>query len=251
MIGAVDCLTNETHQYKTLAIDTLDAVERLAHDEVCARHGKTSIEDFDYGRGFTFALDLWRDLIGRLDLLWRKKRMHVVALAHTSVTKRRDVISGEVDHYGLKINAKAGDLWGEWADSLLFARLDWTTVKAGKSKTKGVYTGERVLYSQWSPSYDAKDRLGLPAELDLGWSHFADAARSSTEEGLTRVRKELNEAIAKLPDEEREKAIRARDEWAGSDSVRLIQCRDRALAILATTDAAAMTAVEERGEVAP
>lgn len=240
VLAAVNVLMTQQHSFKTFVIDTLDWAEKLCWAEVCRIHRKDSIEGFDYGKGFVFANDLWRKLLDQLDKLSRVKGMHIIALAHAATRKMDDPIAGApIDRYSMKLNQKTGDLWSEWADSLLFARHDWRAVKATKFKNKGDYSGNRVILSVWSPSFDAKDRLGLPEAIPLSWPDFADAAAAGGAAGVARVQKELDEVIAKLPESEREKAIKARDDWAGNDRYRLAQLLNRARVKVADAEAEA------------
>ena len=56
---------------KTLVIDTADWAERMCSDSVCSRYKVKSIEDFGYGKGYTFLyeefgkfLNLLEDVVG-------------------------------------------------------------------------------------------------------------------------------------------------------------------------------------------
>src|SRR5206468_4669463 len=51
----------EEHSYKTIVIDTADALELLIWERVCAEGKVRSIEDFGggYGKGYTRAREIW------------------------------------------------------------------------------------------------------------------------------------------------------------------------------------------------
>jgi AAA domain len=53
-------LHNEEHPYKTLVIDTLDALEPYVLEHVCAQHNWKNIEQPSYGKGWVMADDAWR-----------------------------------------------------------------------------------------------------------------------------------------------------------------------------------------------
>ena len=71
----------------------------------------------------------------------------------------------------------------EWADAVLFANYR-TLVKKdevgfNKQVNRGITTGERLLYTQETPAYLAKNRYNLPASLPLDWNAFANALAAS------------------------------------------------------------------------
>ena len=55
-------LKTDPMTYKTIVIDTADWAERLCEEAVCHKYGKTGIEDFGYGKGYTYV----KEEFGRL-----------------------------------------------------------------------------------------------------------------------------------------------------------------------------------------
>jgi hypothetical protein len=47
--------------------------------------------------------------------------------------------------------------------------------------SRGISTGERLLYTSEKPAYLAKNRYSLPDSLPLDWSALADAMTTTTE----------------------------------------------------------------------
>ncbi len=82
-IEAIDVLMVEKHEFETLVVATLDWLEPIVWAHVCAQSRKKSIEDFGYGKGYTIALDAWRQIVARLDRLKAQRTMHVVLVAHS------------------------------------------------------------------------------------------------------------------------------------------------------------------------
>lgn len=58
----LQAVRDEQHDYGTVVIDSLDWLERLVWDRVCADYGVKSIEKADggYGKGYVHALTYWR-----------------------------------------------------------------------------------------------------------------------------------------------------------------------------------------------
>ena len=83
---------------------------------------------------------------------------------------------GSYDRYELKLGKKTSSqtapLVKEWADMVLFANYKTLvmTTDNGKKKAQG---GERVMYTNHRPAWDAKNRHGLPDEMPF---HYAGIA---------------------------------------------------------------------------
>lgn len=156
-------------EYRCLVIDTADKLDGMITqyiiDNATSKDVK-GIEDFGYGKGYTYIEENWRKLLDYLAEFQRKTGWTVVFIAHAMQRKIETVgQAGNYDHYELKLSKKASPLLKEWADFLLFLNYDVTLVK-DDNKTKAV-GGERVIYTNHSTYYDAKSRAPLPDSLEL------------------------------------------------------------------------------------
>jgi hypothetical protein len=191
-----DLIANPGHGHETLVLDTIDALEALVHRHVCETNGKTSIEEFGFGKGYQVALDEFRRFLAQLDTL-RAKGMQVVMLGHSIVKTFKNPEGEDYDRYQLRVHDKTGGLIKEWCDVVGFVRFDGGAAKlkgdASQAKrARGWSTGKRVVHLARDAAWDAKSRLSLPAEIELDvahpWLPFALAsgsARESTPEELT------------------------------------------------------------------
>jgi len=176
----LSALLMDEHDFKVLAIDTVDRLETLVHDAVCEREGKTSIEGFGYGKGFQIALDEWRRLLARLDELRVRRGIGILLLGHAAIRKFQNPQGDDFDRYQLRLHEKAGGLVKEWCDVVGFAQFEVVTKKDDRgAKAKGVATGDRYLYTQRDAAYDAKSRYPIPQELPFSWTEFAKAMRAA------------------------------------------------------------------------
>jgi len=66
---------------------------------------------------------------------------------------------------------------------MMFANQQYSTVKSdvgfNQKVTRAVGTGNRVLYTQERPGWQAKSRWSLPDTLPLDYSKFAEALGNS------------------------------------------------------------------------
>ena len=166
---------DEEHEYQTLVIDSLDWLERLIWDRVCADYGVKCIEKADggYGKGYTHALTYWRQVVSVLNEIRAKRKMAVILVAHAKVERFEDPEHPAYDRYTPRLHKAACSLVCEWVDAVLFAtrrmRVDSDT---GKAAPVGADGGERVMRTNGSPAYIAKNRYSLPTEMQLSWTAF-------------------------------------------------------------------------------
>jgi len=161
---------------KTLIVDTVDWAEQLAVAHVCSQHGKQGIEDFGWGKGYTYVQEeMGRFLNALSDLV--DMGINVVLTAHAQIKKfEQPDEMGSYDRYELKLGQKTGSktapLVKEWADMVLFANYKTLvmTTDNGKKKAQG---GERVMYTNHRPAWDAKNRHGLPDEMPFNYTGIA------------------------------------------------------------------------------
>jgi hypothetical protein len=201
---AVTLLTNEKHDYQTLVIDTLDAVEPLcwAHVIAEAKSDKIkTIEDFGYGKGYVAALAQWRLLLADLDNLRNKRRMHVILLAHTKVAKFKspDASIEPFDRYELKLNGQAAAVVKEWPNALLFANYEILSTKKD-NRVQGISTGARIIHTTHTAAWDAKNRYSLPDPMPLDWAEFYKSARAGVATMKGRLLTDIRETAKTCPE---------------------------------------------------
>ena len=183
VVEQLKAIRDGEHEFQTLCVDSLDWLERLIWDRVCADYGVKSIEKADggYGKGYTYALTYWREIVNLLNEIRAKKRMAVILVAHAKVERFEDPEHPAYDRYQPRLHKSANSLVCEWADAVLFAsrrmRVDSTT---GKAAPVGADGGERILRTNGSPACNAKNRYSLPSEMALSWQAFMDGMKAGS-----------------------------------------------------------------------
>ena len=177
-------LIAEDHEYKTVVIDSMDWLEKIIHEELCTEYGAKSIMDedcksFGYGKGFGLALPYFARVLKMCEILNSKKNMNVILLAHSEVKRHEDPRVEGYDRYQPKMHKSASSLITEWAEGVFFAGKEVVTRQVegtfNKKVTKGQDTGTRILYTEESPAYIAKNRWALPPMLPLNHAAFIAA----------------------------------------------------------------------------
>jgi hypothetical protein len=194
LMAAVDFLIVEPHDFKTLVLDTANGAERLLHEYVCERdfQGDWGERGFgSYQKGFDVALADWRLLQDKLDDLRRKRGMTVFYLFHTRVKQFKNPNGADYDRYAPQMHDKTWAITQGWLDCVLFGNHEVTVMQGNREadpskKGKAAELSHRIIYTNSNnPTYDAKNRLGLVDEIEMGdsakdgWSNFATAVREA------------------------------------------------------------------------
>ena len=158
----------QTKPGKTLVIDTMDWTEILAKHYLMKKHNWKAIDSANYGAKYVELAQCISDLLQELNNVINAG-MNVVITAHAQMRKQElpDEM-GAFDRYELKLERRDNALVKEWADLLLFANYK-TTVVTGSNNSHKATGGERVMYTQHRPTWDAKNRRGLPEELPFDY----------------------------------------------------------------------------------
>ena len=153
----------------TFVLDTADWAERICRDNVCAKNGKTGIEDFGYGKGYSYVFEDFGRLLNALDDLLLCG-INIIVNAHAVMRKfEQPDEMGAYDRWELKLNnspkCSVANMLKEWADLVLFANYETIVVKNSETKKNKAQGGQRVMYTTHHPCWDAKNRFGLPDKL--------------------------------------------------------------------------------------
>lgn len=186
-------LRREPHDYETVVIDSLDWLERLVFDKLCAEHSVSSVEQVagGYSKGYTLALTNWREIIEHLNALRNERGMVVLLIAHSKVERFEDPESSPYDRYSPRLHKHAAALVSEWCDAVLFAtrKIRTQSEDAGFNRKRtiahaiGKAGGERILRCVGGPSCVAKNRYGITEEVPLSWAAFMQALSQCQQQG--------------------------------------------------------------------
>lgn len=173
LFDAVEELRTQEHSYETLVLDTVDWTEALCHRFLMNRDGKSSIDDFGYGKGYVMAVEEWRKLLAPLDRLRIEKGMNIIMLAHSAVVTFNNPAGDNYDRFQMKVDKRVYAILKEWADAVLFASYDIVVDKANAKDRKGKgLGGEKVVYTTHTPAWDAKNRYSMPPEIPMDAAEF-------------------------------------------------------------------------------
>jgi hypothetical protein len=166
---ALTALAAEPHDYRTVVIDSLDALEAMVWRDVCASQGWVSIEAPGFGKGYVVVDQWWLDLLAALDFLRRDRSMIVVLLAHSAIETINDPRAASYTSYQLRLHRRARGLIQDNMDVIGFLAPDLNiqTEDAGFGKKRARADGGSIrwLHFEARPSFVAKNRYGLPPKI--------------------------------------------------------------------------------------
>lgn len=165
-IGAL--LTGE-HDYKTLVVDSIDALEPLIWKHVCAQQKWDSIESPGFGKGYVVVDQAWRDFLGGCKALTRQAHIAVVLIAHSDITRFDSPTTDPYSRYGVKLHKRAAALVQEDADIVGFFNYRVSIKKEDtgfKKTTRGVGGGDRLISFEERPGFLAKNRYQMPESVE-------------------------------------------------------------------------------------
>ncbi|MBR2759666.1 MAG: ATP-binding protein [Solobacterium sp.] len=184
-----------TRPCKTLVIDTFDWAERLIIEQLCNMAQKPSITSFGYGEGFIRLEEQVGKFLNLLQDVVDVANINVVITAHAQT---KEFTPPDADNsytryemkLGNKTTAKTANMLKEWADMVLFCNYKIFVVAKDENGKKHKGTGgQRVMYTEHTPAWDAKNRDHLPSELPLsfdGIAHlFADLPGPASDEEVS------------------------------------------------------------------
>ena len=157
-------------EYKSLLIDTVDALEALLIKGLCARNSWKNIETPAYGKGWIAADDEWRSLIRAITAIRDKHDMTVVMTCHSTIERIDDPRAPTYTSYQPRLHKRARGLIMDCADAVFFLAEDLRTVtdEGGfHERTRAVTDTRRFLFAEGRPAFAAKNRFGMPEKMPI------------------------------------------------------------------------------------
>ena len=181
--------------YKTLCIDAIDGAERMMHEEVCRRdyEGDWGEKGFtSFQRGYDTSINDWLGMLSRLEKIQARGVM-ILMLCHSQIKPFKNPLGEDFDRYVTALHHKTWAQTHKWAGAVLFGKYRTIPVKEkAKTRAKGGGGEVRVIYTEERDAFDAKNRYGMPFEIEIPndptaawstiWKHIYPPAKDKTKE---------------------------------------------------------------------
>ena len=175
------------HEFKTLVLDSLSALEPLIWKHICKRDRKENVEAYGYGKGYNLAEGEFKVILEALDYLRNQKNMEIIIISHSKIINFNDPAGDSYNKYEIDCHKAIASTVQRWADAIFFAKfktLSKSTDTGFGKKEKKAINAERVLYTQTTGAYPAggRGKLGkLPYELPLNYTAYQQAINNTNE----------------------------------------------------------------------
>lgn len=163
-------LINEEHEYKTLIIDSVTALERLFVQHVIDSDPKKprSINQAlgGYGAGLGAVAALHQRVRKAAGMLNERKGMHIVFIAHADTETIELPDQDPYTRYSLRLGKRSVAPYVDDSDIVGFLKLQTYTTGDGDRK-KAISDGTRVLVCHAAASNVSKNRFGITEALPV------------------------------------------------------------------------------------
>lgn len=174
-------LATADHDFKTLVVDSITALNVKLEAEICLRDGVSAVGEASggYHKGFDTISQWHSDFIYACTVLAKIKGMAIVLLGHTGIQKikNRPDESSEYTVYSLDMHPKSASAYITNSDAVFYIKKEefvtgGSTNKKGQTTKYGrvMQTGDRKLITTGdglTGYVSAKSRYNMPPELDL------------------------------------------------------------------------------------
>lgn len=179
VLECLAALATSDHDYKTVVVDSLDALEQLIWNSTCKRMNYSSIEAPGWGKGYREANTEWTEFLSYIDALRDEKNMTVIVIAHSVYTHIDDPEQPAYDTSTLNLHKYAIPLIVDKFDIVGFAAqqvyqaTDAVSGKKDEKRVRAIAGTKRELRLSISPAFTAKNRYHMPAIIPLDYEEFA------------------------------------------------------------------------------
>ena len=167
--------------YKWIAIDTLDAVQRILEKQICINANVESLADdkFSYGKLKKVIEPAWNKFHFMMDWLHSERGLGIILLSHSEGKKQTPPDAPSYERWEPSITDYAADLFSDWCQEVFFGSFRTYSVKedTGFNRTRNIAAGgtERVIRTSPTAGVRAKNRLQMPEEMtDFSFEKYAE-----------------------------------------------------------------------------
>lgn len=167
LLAALNHIYTQT-DYETVVIDTVSALEKILVEKTIAEDQKkrATLADWGYGTGYEVLAANFSLFMQQINKARPEK--NILFIGHEKIERYEDPTNEGYDRYSVQAHKKIAPVLVSNLDAVLFAQNENFTRKTGNNdKTIGLGTGRKVLRTVERPAYVAKNRFGLPEELEI------------------------------------------------------------------------------------
>lgn len=163
-------LVNENHDYRTVVIDSVTALERMFVQSIVENDPKKpkSINQAlgGYGAGLQAVAAMHQRVRKAAGILNAKRNMHVVFIAHADTVTVEPPDQDPYTRYDLRLGKRSVAPYTDDVDLVGYLKLETHTMGDGERK-KAISDGTRILTAYTTASNISKNRFHITDDLEV------------------------------------------------------------------------------------
>lgn len=178
-LAALEELRTSKHSFKNVLIDSATSLEKMLKIQVCKDSGWTASQADEFTRWVKLAVNsYWPEFFIACERLERERDMGVLITAHMQVKQMKNPQGEPYDRYRPSLCGEQGpQLFLHWAHDVLFTTYEdnvfvMKSAVTGRDRARTSTTGQRVIYTQHTPAYDAGNSCGLPRQMPMNFMEY-------------------------------------------------------------------------------
>lgn len=243
----LDYLLKNKTEYKTLVIDTIDALEQVAEMDILKpEKGKTMATAFGgYGKAYEKMHQMFLEIREKyLKPIRDKIGMNIVILSHAEKDKSYEdpITMISYNSYMTSMHKKVKPIFEDWVSAVLFITYKNFKIEGSDGKERAIGDGQRIILTEQRPSHVAKNRFDLPYELEYvkdqtvkellvmikNYYGKSDSYKHKEVEKVNETEKEINDILKRIKDESIVDKIKLSIARAGGDESELERIKSKA-----------------------
>lgn len=163
-------LLTEKHDYKTVVIDSVSALEAVFTEAILTQDGRAktlSTAMGGYGAGYSALASRHRGIRKMCGILNDRRGMAVVFISHADLETMRLPDTDDYARYSLRLNAKCLPAYVDDVDLVGFVRLVSALKGDDGDRKKVISNGDRELICYATAASVSKNGYGITEPLDL------------------------------------------------------------------------------------
>ncbi|MBU2788615.1 ATP-binding protein [Acidithiobacillus sp. VAN18-1] len=170
----------QSGRFRSLVVDSMDALQVKVFDKILSEHGKKHIGDFSYGKGYELFKQEWESFKDLMERFRVELGANVLLIAQCDSRTIADPINGDHNSNTMRLDKRASGVLRDWADLVGFAQLESNPIRNKDGEIVRLQeTGRRILRTSPSEAFDAKNRFNLPPTLPLAWVAVEQAIKEA------------------------------------------------------------------------
>jgi hypothetical protein len=156
--------------YQNLGLDTIDVLETLVIQHVCAKNSWKSIEQPPYGRGRVECDEPWRRFLRAISAIRDRHGMSITMICHATIERVDDPRVPTYTSYQPRLHKRARGLVMDACDGIFFLSDDLHTVVEGdgfRERVRAHASPQRFIFTERRPAFAAKNRFNMPNKIPL------------------------------------------------------------------------------------